>query len=355
MIAHIEGEALTLATLWRVVRRDGTIFTFTDHDADIVYGGETYLAALGYSRSAIASGSELAVDEGELLGLLDAASIDPVELRAGLWDHASVRIFTVNWADLTQGEIKLRKGTLGEVVAVDDGSFRAELRGLAQPLQATVGSLYQPECRADLGDARCGIPLRPAVRANSTAYTASTAAVRGDFMRVNVSGGAIADTRDEGGAFFECTTSGTSAGADPGGWAVAAVGDTITDGSVVWTKRTAWTRPAEIDSVPDAVTLVLTGHDIETYTDGWFDGGVAIWETGDNAGVVREVLSWDQGSTTLVLFSPPPFTPAAGDVLRIQPGCDKTWQTCKAQFLNKLNFRGEPKVPGSPALMSTQG
>ena len=346
MAAHLAGETTTLATLWRVVRRDGVVFTFTDHDQNITYGGETYLAALGYERSAIASASDLAVDEGELLGLLDAASIDPAELRAGLWDFAAVRIFAVNRADLTQGEVKLRRGTLGEVTARDDGSFRAELRGLAQPLQATVGSLYQPECRADLGDARCKVPLRPAQRANSTAFALA------QFVRLNVSGGSIADSRDEGGAIWECTTSGTSAASDPGGWAAVAVGNTLTDGSVVWTKRTAWTRPAVIASVTSSTVLVLTDADIETYADGWFDGGVAIWETGANAGVAREVISWTQGSTTLVLFSPPPILPEAGDVIRIQPGCDHSPARCKV-FGNFLNFRGEPFVPGAPAMIGT--
>jgi len=348
LLAHIQGEAMTLATLWRMVRMDDAVFTFTDHNVDIVYGGETYLAAVGYERSAIASGAELAVDETELLGLLDAASIDADELRAGLWDYAEVRIFAVNWADLTQGELKLRRGRLGEVIARDDGSFRAELRGLAQPLQATIGGLYQPECRADLGDHRCRLPLRPAVRANAAFYAV------GDFVRLNVSGGAIADSRDEGSAIWECTTAGVSAGSDPGGWIAGMPGDTVADGTVVWTKRTAWTRAAEIASVTDSVTLVLTGHGIETYTSDWFAGGVAIWETGLNAGVAREVIGWVQGSTTLSLFSPPPFTPAAGDVLRIQPGCDHSSARCKI-FGNFLNFRGEPFVPGAPAMIGTAG
>ena len=138
LATHLAGEATTLATLWRVVRRDGAVFTFTDHDRDIVYGGETYACALGYQRAAISAGAELAVDETELLGLLDSSAIDPAELRAGLWDHAEVRIFAVNWASLEDGELKLRRGRLGEVIAQDDGSFRAELRGLAQPLQQTI-------------------------------------------------------------------------------------------------------------------------------------------------------------------------------------------------------------------------
>jgi uncharacterized phage protein (TIGR02218 family) len=276
LATHLVGESLTLATLWRVTRVDGTVFTFTDHDRDISYGGEDYLAALGYQRAAVASGSQLAVDETELLGLLDAASIDEAELRAGLWDGATVRIFVVNHADLTQGELKVRKGTLGEVIISDDGSFRAELRGLAQPLQQTIGSLAQAECRADLGDARCGLDL---------SYPGS------------------------------------------------------------------WTAQDTIATVTDSVTLVLTGTGTSLLADGWFDGGVAIWQTGDNAGVAREVVGWTQGTLTLELLGPPPFAPAPTDVLHIQSGCDKRWATCRDKFNNKLNFRGEPLVPGANALM----
>lgn len=278
LAAHLAGESLTLATLWRIVRRDGQVFTFTDHNRDIVYGGETYLAAIGYQRSAITSNSDLAVDETELLGMLDSASISEDELRAGLWDGASVRIFVVNWADLTQGELKLRRGTIGEVIVRDDGSFRAELRGLAQPLQATVGSLYQAECRADLGDARCKIDL--------------------------------------------------SFGA-------------------------GWTKQGTVEAVNSSVELVFQDDGIGSHIDTYFEGGVAIWQTGTNAGVIREVVAWNQAGRVLSLLAPPPFMPNVGDVLYVQPGCDKRAVTCKAIYNNFLNFRGEPFVPGANALLET--
>lgn len=278
LAAHIADDALSLATLWRITRLDGQVFTFTDHNADIVYGGETYVAALGYQRSAISSRADLAVDETELLGLLNSASINETELRAGVWDFADVRIFVVNWADLTQGELKQRRGKLGEVIVRDDGSFRAELRGLAQPLQSMVGSFYQAECRADLGDARCKINL---------AYGAG------------------------------------------------------------------WTQQGTIDAVSSSVDLVLANDGIGAYADAYFEGGVAIWQTGTNAGVVREVLSWNQAERLLTLLAPPPFAPDVGDVLHIQPGCDKRAATCKAVFNNFLNFRGEPFVPGANAILET--
>ena len=277
LAAHIAGEATTLATLWRVVRRDGAVFTFTDHDHDLVYGGETYACALGYQRAAISAGADLAVDETELLGLLDSGAIDPAELRAGLWDHAEVRIFAVNWASLADGELKLRRGRLGEVIAQDDGSFRAELRGLAQPLQQTIGAIYQPECRADLGDARCKVDL---------------------------------------------------------------------------TFGAGWTQQAIVEAVTDSMTLVMSAA-IAGFANGYFEGGVAIWQSGTNAGVAREVLAWNQAGRVLSLFAPPPFAPAVGDVLRIQPGCDKRKATCQAVFGNYLNFRGEPFIPGALAVLET--
>lgn len=277
MATHLAGDALSLATLWRIVRRDGAVFTFTDHDRDIVYGGDTYLAALGYRRAAVASGADLAVDETELEGLLNSDSITEFELRAGVWDGADVRIFVVNWANLAAGEIKIRRGRLGEVIVRDDGSFRSELRGLAQPLQTIIGGLYQPECRADLGDARCKINLA-------------------------LGGG--------------------------------------------------WTQQAAITSVTDSVTLGMAAG-LAGFADGWFDGGVVIWQSGPNAGVAREVISWTQAGRVLSLLGPPPFAPAVSDVLNIQPGCDKRWNSCRDKFSNRLNFRGEPLVPGSNALLET--
>ena len=37
--------------------------------------------------------------------------------------------------------------------------YVAELRGMAQKLQITVGEVYAPDCAADLGDVRCSVDL----------------------------------------------------------------------------------------------------------------------------------------------------------------------------------------------------
>ena len=45
MRAHLDAETTRLCTAWRIERRDGQSFFFTDHDRDLVCGGNTYLTA----------------------------------------------------------------------------------------------------------------------------------------------------------------------------------------------------------------------------------------------------------------------------------------------------------------------
>ncbi len=42
----------------------------------------------------------------------------------------------------------------------------------------------------------------------------------------------------------------------------------------------------------------------------------------------------------------------AGDLLRLEAGCDKRPETCRLKFQNFLNFRGFPHIPGDDWLMS---
>tara|TARA_R110000772_G_scaffold30806_12_gene76531 strand:+ start:882 stop:2507 length:1626 start_codon:yes stop_codon:yes gene_type:complete len=170
MDTHLAEEATSLSTCWEITREDGVQFFFTDHDVDILYAGDLYLAETGYKRSAIQNDSSLAVDNLDLEGIFDSVTITEQDMRAGLFDYAKIKIFVVNWADLTDGQVKMRSGRLGEVNLTDRGMFKTELRGLSQALSQRIGELYQPECRADLGDTRCTVPIEPPERADSTAY-----------------------------------------------------------------------------------------------------------------------------------------------------------------------------------------
>lgn len=158
MATHVAQEVTTLATCWQVFLRSGVEFNFTDHVAELVIAGRTYHPELGYTPSAVQTSSSLDIDNLELIGGLDAAAINPTDLVAGKWDYARVRIFAVNYNDLSMGTIELRTGTLGAVTR-NKSMFTAELRGMGQALTQGIGRVHMPGCDADLGDARCKINL----------------------------------------------------------------------------------------------------------------------------------------------------------------------------------------------------
>src|SRR6185312_7138495 len=89
--SHLAGEVTSLCTMWELTRRtDGRRYFFTDHDQDLSYGGNTYLAALGYTRTALQADSAMSVDNMNLAGLFDSDTLTVEDLRAGLLDHAEV-------------------------------------------------------------------------------------------------------------------------------------------------------------------------------------------------------------------------------------------------------------------------
>lgn len=172
LLAHYAGDSHTLARLWKLTRRDGLVYGFTDHDAAITYSAQLYQPTSAYDASAISTKAELNTDNMEAVGLLDSDGITNADLEAGLWDGAAVWIAEVNYRDLTMGHNVLRVGALGEV-SRNGLTYTAELRGLLHALQNNIGRIVKPSCDADLGDARCGVDLE-ALRVSGVVTTATS-------------------------------------------------------------------------------------------------------------------------------------------------------------------------------------
>lgn len=164
--AHLAGEATSLCRCWRVVRRDGVILGFTDHDRDLTFEGVTHQAATGLEAAEASSELGFAISGGEVAGALMAASLTESDLIMGAYDGASVTSWLVNWSDVSQRQL-LDQGTIGEVKRSDHG-FTAEVRSAAHAYGQEQGRIYSRECAADLGDADCGVLLVP-VNAQVTA------------------------------------------------------------------------------------------------------------------------------------------------------------------------------------------
>lgn len=335
--AEIAGDVTRLTSCWSIVRRDGTTFYLTEHDQDLVIDGLTYKAATGFVRTALSATADVSVANLEVTGVFDDDTITSADLRAGLFDFAEVRVFLVNWADLTMGTMALHRGYLGEVVSAPSGTFSAELRGLVQRLAQRVGDLYSVDCRADLGDSKCKVQIAPDVIVRGQTYAA------GDYVRV-VTDGAHADSRQYQDRIYLCTQGGAAAGTPPS--YDTTPGNSTTDGAAVFLCVQAWTRSGSVTDVTDRTNITYSLDTAEARNqDGWFNYGVLTWESGANLGRSIEVqASTLAGAMTLWLPMEQPI--AAGDRFRVYLGCDKLTTTCIGKFANIVNFRGEPFVPG---------
>jgi uncharacterized phage protein (TIGR02218 family) len=155
---HLEGEVTTLAMCWRVLRADAVEKCWTDHDDVIVYDGDSYTPLESGQPSNYRQQASLAPSNQDLVMAFATGTGTDAELRAGLYDYAKVWSFLINWADTSQGIVKLAAGRLGEV-EIRDNMARIEMRSLTQLITTTIGRIYTPECDADLGDARCKVVM----------------------------------------------------------------------------------------------------------------------------------------------------------------------------------------------------
>lgn len=155
--SHLKSGATTLCNCWKVTRKDGAIFGFTDHDNPLTFDGITFEADTGFIGSESLSRIGLSVDNTEIHSALSSGTLEEKDLANGLYDNAAVEQYLVNW-QAPEEHLILRKGNIGEVRR-GTVSFMAEVRGLAHNLQQPQGRLFQSTCDAVVGDMRCKINL----------------------------------------------------------------------------------------------------------------------------------------------------------------------------------------------------
>ncbi|HEY8565730.1 MAG TPA: DUF2163 domain-containing protein [Beijerinckiaceae bacterium] len=154
---HLAGGVTTLCRCWRLSRRDGAAFGFTDHDRDLAFDGTVFAARTGLEAAEATAELGFAVGGGEVSGALAAPGLTEADLAAGLYDDASVETWIVDWTNPAT-RLLLDRGSIGEIRRADD-AFVAEVRSAMHRLDEERGRLYRASCSADLGDARCGVAL----------------------------------------------------------------------------------------------------------------------------------------------------------------------------------------------------
>jgi uncharacterized phage protein (TIGR02218 family) len=196
--SHLASGTTTLCTCWRLIRADGVVLGFTDHDRDLTFASTAFLAASGLSGSEVEGALGLAVGGGDLTGALTASVLTEADILAGRYDGASVETWLVNWADVS-ARLLLDVSRIGDIRR-DDRAFTAETRSAAAPYDQEKGRLYLPRCDAEFGHARCGLSLA----APNRRVTSLITEVEGpSVFRVASPGSIAAGALAEGRAVFQ--------------------------------------------------------------------------------------------------------------------------------------------------------
>lgn len=84
------------------------------------------------------------------------------------------------------------------------------------------------------------------------------------------------------------------------------------------------------------------------FADRWFEKGRFVVLTGALAGQVAVIKNDRLAATgrTVELWQALPEGLEVGDMVRLEAGCDKRFETCRLKFDNVVNFRGFPHIPG---------
>ena len=181
----------TVATFWRILRRDGVTFGFTTHDRNLWVDGVQHRASPGMVPSSIRKRADLDPDSVEVQGILSDDSISATDLAAGRFDGSRVYIGLIDWEPLER--VVLYSGTLGEV-SQEGEDFSASLASRKAELQRDPIPRTSPTCRAAFCGPGCNLnPQRFSreVRLVAVDAQANAATFEADFDAALHVGGAL--------------------------------------------------------------------------------------------------------------------------------------------------------------------
>ena len=110
-----------------------------------------------------------------------------------------------------------------------------------------------------------------------------------------------------------------------------------------------------VSAVADGRVLIFEG--LDEFAPRWFERGRMMVMSGAAEGLVGVIKNdrFSDGVRRVELWEELRAEIAAGDLVRLEAGCDKRMETCRLKFANILNFQGFPDIPGEDWVMAYPG
>ena len=189
--SRLNTEVHRLARCFRSTREDGTEIRVTSHDAKLsvpeaylaeayalgdydqdpfsavetdgggtghwsLGDGEIYSPIDGFDASAARAESALKKSNLELQGVVGSSLVTESDLMAGVWDHAKVDDFWVDWWTPWMGPMRHMVYRLTDFKK-DSNTWTAQCVTQTSELQRKVGRVFTRTCWQPFGDSGCGI------------------------------------------------------------------------------------------------------------------------------------------------------------------------------------------------------
>lgn len=348
--SDFEASAQTFARCLVLTPKVGTapVIRATGHDQNLSIDGHIYYAAAGGTSTDVATSSALNVDNADHHGIYNLDYISEADLRAGIYDGATVETFMVNYTDVTRGRYPQGKWTLG-TITLDRATFVAQLRGAMQALQQPFGEVITPTCPYILGDSDCTKDLTSFTVNGTLDGVSADQSTLYDAARTEAGpSGSLSVTAISHGNPCVITLSGTLAQPNETALMLSSIhGPVRLNG--IWTihNKNGHTFEINVDTTDTALYPDYTGSGVASpiiADAGYFGYGLCTITSGPNAGIPREVKSSTAGQWTLQDTFPHPLE--GNETYTMIAGCDKLGSTCLTKYANKDNFGGYEFVPG---------
>ncbi len=157
MQADLDDGGTFHCQAYKLVRKDNTVFGFTNHDNQLTFGGVTYEPDSGHTPSTLTQTTGMNIDNLDAFGFLQSDRITEDDINAGLYDGAEVTVYRVNWKNTAHAVIEF-KGTIG-IISRGRLAFIAEVRSISHALNQPTGRIHLYTCDTRLGSTACGIDL----------------------------------------------------------------------------------------------------------------------------------------------------------------------------------------------------
>lgn len=154
----LQEGVTTLCKLLRLTPQGRDTLYLTDHDRDIVYGGNTYVAAHSFILSSLDNALGTASLNFEI-DLLLGDVITRNDVERGIYAEASIEIDAIFWDHIAAGVMPLATGLVSDGTLPTKNKATLSCSGFVAKSTHPLTEQYSINCRADFCDERCGLDI----------------------------------------------------------------------------------------------------------------------------------------------------------------------------------------------------